>query len=175
MRKERHLSNRPGQFGGERRPAERSGKNSDERDADLHGGEKTIGRLGQFKGNSGPAAALIGKAAQPGLLRGHHRNFRHREHSVCEKQQEDDGNFKGNLTHALILLAKNERRKISKPSGVPAEKIRDLIQQPRPDSHQQGRRLRPSRYSAKISRWLSVVVGGSSFSNRRRTTFSGTG
>src|SRR5690349_2116238 len=156
MREERHSSNRPGQLSGERRPTERSGKNADERDADLHGGKKAIGRLGQFEGDSGPAVALIGKAAQPGLLRGHDRNLRHREHSVREEQHEDHGNFKGNLTHALILLAKNTRRKISKPLSVSAKKIRNLIRCSWPDSHKQSRHLRKPRYSARISRWPSV-------------------
>ena len=77
----------------------------------MHRGEKAVGRLGQFQGNPRVAVALVGEAPQPGFLGGNDGNLRHRENAVRDQQQKDDGNFKGNLTHEVMLTALAPNRK----------------------------------------------------------------
>jgi hypothetical protein len=116
------LTDRSGEFGRQRRAAESPGKNADQRDADLHSGQKTVRCFGEVQGDAGIAIARVRHPTQPGFFRGHHRNLRHGKHAVRHQQQQDDGDLKQDLTHAGKVARDGDGRKLfqSGPHNFPA-------------------------------------------------------
>ena len=74
--------------------AVRCGKRADERDADLHRGQETIGTGREFEGGLGPPITLLGHGPQAAAPAGDDRHLRTGEESVGEDQQEDNQDFR---------------------------------------------------------------------------------
>ena len=94
-----NLPDHPGERRGERRAAECGGDDADEGDADLHGREKGVGRLGELEGETGARVAGIGELAEFGFAGGDDGDLRHGKNTVGDKQGEDDGDLEEDGRH----------------------------------------------------------------------------
>jgi len=79
----------------ERGAAVGPGKDPDERDAHLHGGEQDRGVGLQREHLGRPAVPGVGPLLQPHPARGNDRDLRHREDAVDEHKHEDDDDLAG--------------------------------------------------------------------------------
>ena len=90
LRQHRNVGDLRGQPRHQRRFAERTVENADQRDADLHGRKKTAWMIGQLQGCSCAPATVIGQVLQANPLRGHHRQFRHGENAIDKDKDQDN-------------------------------------------------------------------------------------
>ena len=91
------------QRAGERRPGIGAGEDADERDADLHGGQKAIGRFREFQRDARPRVALRRELAEARLPRRDERDFGHGEKAVRHEQHEDHDELDRDRAHGEIL------------------------------------------------------------------------
>ena len=102
---DRNLLDNSGQRSDQFFAAECRHERADQRDAELHRGQITVGVFRQFHRQFGAAAAFFGQLFQAAFARGDDGDFGGHEKAVRQNQQKDDDQRQEHLRNLLHLLS----------------------------------------------------------------------
>ena len=92
----------------QRRAAVHARDDPDERDADLHGGEKARGFSRQGHGDAGAGVACLGEFAETRFLRSDESHLRRGKNAVDQDERDNDAQFECDVGHNSIMAAREQ-------------------------------------------------------------------